>query len=200
MYFNSLSKISLILFWLFLLFEITISAQSYSILTIQGNGVNIRENPNINSKVVVKLNTTDECLVLAIGDKEKVDGKEDYWYKVKYKSKIGWVFGAFTSIRQQGRITITAVFEDCDAGDMEHILFKDIEGNIIDFGGAPNNLDNYELCVVPEDDWVPIGNPKYVGKKFQITYLINYCLIIGYEGNVDGEIIEWPTIVELKLM
>lgn len=189
-------RFSSMLALLFIFFSIFLYTQDYRVLSIQGNSINIYQKPNPNSKVLLKLNKMERCAVLKIGDKETVAGKEDYWYKVKYSSKTGWVFGAFTSLRQEGRKSIKATFKDCFAGDVGHLLFTDNEGFEWDFGQGPNNLSKFEFCIDPEQLGEGEPNPKYLGKVFSITYTINK--EPAYLES-DG-IIDCPTIIEIKLL
>jgi len=193
---NTCIHFSLLTLWLSLIFASSIFPQSYKVLTIQGDGINIRQEANVNSRVVLKLNTTDRCDVLSIGNKETVSGKEDYWYKVKYQSKIGWVFGAFTSFRQEGRETITATFKDCFSGDIGHLIFVDTNGKEWDFGQGPWNLGEYKFCIDPEELGEAEPNPKYVGKEFKIIYnVIKEAAYLTSDG-----IIDCPTIIEITFI
>ena len=191
---QSRSRCSLLIAWLFIILASYIYPQPYEVLSIQGDGINVRQEADVNSKVVLKLNTTDRCDVVAVGNKETVSGKEDYWYQVKYQSKIGWVFGAFTSLRQEGKETITATFKDCFYGDIGHLIFIDTKGKEWDFGQGPNNLGDYKFCIDPEELGEAEPNPVYIGKKFSVTYTINKC-----SSYLEGEgLVDCPTIVELK--
>jgi len=68
-------------------------------ITIVSNKVNIREMPSTNTKVLFQLNKGDVCTLLEKGKLEKIGDKTDYWYKINYNKMTGWVFGAFTSLK-----------------------------------------------------------------------------------------------------
>jgi len=67
-------------------------------LLIIGNDIWVREIPST-GKVVMKLNDGDLCEVLEKGKYEEIRGMKDYWYKIRFNEKEGWVFGSQTSIK-----------------------------------------------------------------------------------------------------
>lgn len=70
------------------------------LLVIQGTNVNLRVAPNLEAIRIRQFQTGDTCEVIEKGNKETVNDVTDYWYKVKRKGKEGWVYGAFTSLKQ----------------------------------------------------------------------------------------------------
>jgi hypothetical protein len=68
-------------------------------LVIQGTNVNLRVDAKLDAVKIKQLKTGDTCEVLEKGRKQTIDDKTDYWYKIKFKNKEGWIFGAFTSIK-----------------------------------------------------------------------------------------------------
>jgi hypothetical protein len=68
-------------------------------LVIQGTNVNMRVEPNLNAVRIKQLKTGDTCFILEKGNKETIDDKTNFWYKIKRKNKEGWIFGAFTSLK-----------------------------------------------------------------------------------------------------
>ena len=70
-------------------------------LVIQGTNVNLRVDARLDAVRIKQLKTGDTCEVLEKGKKQTVEDKTDYWYKIRFKNKEGWIFGAFTSIRLQ---------------------------------------------------------------------------------------------------
>jgi hypothetical protein len=76
----------------------TLYSQKY--LFIEGQNIWVRETP-ARGKVIMKLNTDDKCTILQIGQSETIRGNYDYWYKISYDDKIGWVFGSQTSIKTE---------------------------------------------------------------------------------------------------
>lgn len=85
-----------------LLCTLTIQAQVSSHIIITGDEVNIREQANTTSKIVIKANWGQLGKVLErskntvqIGNIALGKISNFYWYKVQVDGKIGWVFGAF---------------------------------------------------------------------------------------------------------
>lgn len=72
-------------------------------LVIQGTNVNLRVAPNLNALRIRQFKTGDTCEVMEKGNKETINDVADYWYKIKRKTKEGWVFGAFTSLKQPAK-------------------------------------------------------------------------------------------------
>ena len=68
-------------------------------LVIQGSNINLRVAPKLDAVRIKQLKTGDTCEVLEKGKKQTIDDKTDYWYRIRFKSKEGWIFGAFTSIK-----------------------------------------------------------------------------------------------------
>ncbi len=69
-------------------------------LIIQGTNVNLRVAPNLNAVRIRQFQTGDTCEVIEKGNKDTANDVIDFWYKVKRKTKEGWVFGALTSLKQ----------------------------------------------------------------------------------------------------
>lgn len=69
-------------------------------LVINGTNVNLRVEPNLKAIRIRQLKTNDTCEILEKGKQETIDGTTDFWYKIRHKTKEGWIFGAFTSIKQ----------------------------------------------------------------------------------------------------
>ena len=76
-----------------------------NILLIKYDGVHLRESPVHLANSLICLNNGEQCTVISKGQSpvfKRLDEKEninvkDYWYKVKCKKKIGWIFGYYTS-------------------------------------------------------------------------------------------------------
>jgi hypothetical protein len=141
-------------------------------LYIQGDNVNVRAEPNTKANVVMQLNKTENCKILERGSKETINNKADYWYKVKCKNNTGWVFGAFTSLKLEGRKTMIMTFDGCDMGDFIHTYFKDDTGKRWDFYTSFNNYCNYSFCTDSIDksgNYAIVGAKNYMGKKFELV-------------------------------
>lgn len=69
-------------------------------LTVEVENAWVREYPT-DGKVIAKLNIGTECIVLKKDKKETIKGKSDYWYKIKFDDKEGWIFGSQTSQKEK---------------------------------------------------------------------------------------------------
>ena len=68
---------------------------SFSYGTPKGDYIRVRENPDQGSKALEMLWRGNIFEIFTkTGDKEVVDGQEDFWYMIKYEGIQGWVFGA----------------------------------------------------------------------------------------------------------
>jgi hypothetical protein len=67
-------------------------------LTIEGKDIWIRTEPIIGD-VIFKLNSGNECKIIEKGEKDQIIDRIDYWYKIDFEGKTGWVFGAQTNIK-----------------------------------------------------------------------------------------------------
>jgi hypothetical protein len=68
-------------------------------LVIQGSNVNLRVDPSLKAVRIKQLKTGDTCEILEKGKKDTVNDAIDFWYKISRKTKEGWVFGEFTSVK-----------------------------------------------------------------------------------------------------
>ncbi len=68
-------------------------------LVIEGENIWIRSEPKTGD-VILKLNTDSKCYVLEKGEKQTIRENTDFWYKIDYLGKEGWVFGSQTSLKQ----------------------------------------------------------------------------------------------------
>jgi hypothetical protein len=80
---------------------IKIEAVVPKFLVIKGTNVNMRVDPGVKAKKIRQLKSNDTCAILEKGKLDSVGSSIDYWYKIKYKTKEGWVFGEFTSLKLQ---------------------------------------------------------------------------------------------------
>lgn len=70
-----------------------------TLLVIKGTQVNMRVAPDLKAVRIKQLKTNDTCVILEKGKQETVDDMTDFWYKIRFKNKEGWVYGAFTSLK-----------------------------------------------------------------------------------------------------
>jgi hypothetical protein len=65
-------------------------------LIINGNDIWIRNMP-YNGEVTFKLNQGDRCKIIEKGQKDQVNNIFDFWYRIEFNGKSGWVFGSQTN-------------------------------------------------------------------------------------------------------
>lgn len=72
--------------------------------------LNIRNKPGTeNTKVIYTIRPRDTDpvqsnvdVIAMTQEKETIDGKTDYWLKIKYKNYEGWIFGGYASAERGG--------------------------------------------------------------------------------------------------
>lgn len=67
-------------------------------LTIIGKDIWVRSKPSTGD-VVMKLNDGDKCKIIEKGEQQTIKDDTDYWYKIEFEGKEGWVFGSQTSVK-----------------------------------------------------------------------------------------------------
>jgi uncharacterized protein YgiM (DUF1202 family) len=176
----------------FLLLPLSMIAQ-LNTLYVQGDVVNIRSAPNAQGAVVAKAKRLERLDVLQQSAQDIVGGVTDNWYQVRTPSgKTGYVFGNFTSLKREGQKTEILVLTEMFFGDCLHLVFGDHS-----FGLADNNFGQVDDLIDDADS----DAPKYVGRKFRVTY--NDLYTIHYEAcnsDLPGELIKTETIVNLQLI
>ena len=76
-----------------------VEKREQNLLQIEGENIWIRDTPK-KGKVVMKLHQGDLCAILDVSNKtDTIRGYVDYWYQIKHKDTIGWVFGSQTNIK-----------------------------------------------------------------------------------------------------
>ncbi|PKV49174.1 hypothetical protein ATE84_1191 [Aquimarina sp. MAR_2010_214] len=104
--------------------ELHTSNSNDTTLVITGDNIWVREYPKT-GEVVFTLNDGEVCRVLEKGEEQIIRGNRDFWYKIEHSSKIGWVFGSQTSIRQNADLKSFEPF-------LEHFLETSFFGKKID--------------------------------------------------------------------
>jgi len=174
---------------IFLTFSLLFCTISWGQKIVIQTNMNVRSGESTDSKIVTKLKQFDELDFISRGKQDLIENHKDYWYKVRTENgKEGYVFGHYTSLKQEGQKRISRKFTDCYFGDFYHLEFEDM-----DFGYGINQMGGYELCI---DD---SPNPKYLEKLFEITY--NSLVAKTYCDESMSEICvrNVPTIISIKL-
>ena len=138
----------------------TVDSGVIKTLKITGENIWIRESPT-DGKVIMKLNASDECIILEKGKEETIKGQTDNWYKIKFKDKEGWVFGSQTS----------------EAKKQEELDIKSVVNKIID--AVANN--DFEVL----NEFV---NPEYGIYKFHNPGVF---VAATYQENVDQDLLQF---------
>lgn len=75
-------------------------AEAREKLFISATEVNLYSQPEDNPEMIVgKLQQGDVCFVLQRGERSAVGDLYDRWYRVRFESQEGWVYGYYTSLR-----------------------------------------------------------------------------------------------------
>jgi hypothetical protein len=177
--------------YLFLLFLLPISIFAQTELIIQGDVVNIRKAPNVQGEVVAKVKRFEHLTVLQKASQDFIGGVTDYWYRVQTSTgKVGYVFGNFTSLKLEGQRTEDIYLSEISMGDCFHIIFGNHDFGYNNYGAYSDFIDEFDS-----------GIPKYVGKKFRVTYneLFSMCSE-ACNPELPEKLIKTETIVNLILL
>jgi hypothetical protein len=138
--------------------------------TVKGSNVNVRQAPDVNSKVVVQLQDGEMLKVLEMkGGSVTIAGKTDHWYRVEGKFGTGWVFGAFLDIH-----------EDSEAGTVTNLVIDEKE--LCDGIG---NL--YECYQILEKEWLRNYTEYAKRSKGKLFLKMDDGKWKTYEDDIDPE-------------
>ena len=97
-------------------------------LKIIGDQIWVRSEPKT-GQVVMKLDDGTVCKLIEKGEKQTIKGTTDYWYKIDYNGKEGWVFGSQTTLRQKVKSasisTMEEVLERMKKSDFKSLIASD---------------------------------------------------------------------------
>jgi SH3 domain-containing protein len=146
--------------------------QSYKVLkkppiklVISGNKIWVREQPKT-GKLAFTLDDGAVCTVLEKGEAQEIRGLKDYWYKIEYEGKVGWVFGSQTSKKQM-------------ASENSFESFVKAFLQTCFYGKNMDSLIHFESPVVQ----------KFINSQMGFSRLHNiglYCVIGGYNFYNDS--------------
>ncbi len=64
--------------------------------TNEGSNLRMRDRPSLNSNIITRIPDQSQVIIIETSDMiDSVNGQSGNWYKIKYKSKIGWVWGNY---------------------------------------------------------------------------------------------------------
>ncbi len=139
-------------------------------LTIKGNQIWVRSEPTT-GEVVLKLDDGTKCKLIEKGEEETIKGVTDFWYKIEFEGKQGWVFGSQTNLSKNEVV--------------EYTVEEEIELFITDFINAVNSNTGLSKYFV-NDSVFKIYNPG----AFPYVTTQHYSEIIDYfKGYKKGKII-----------
>ncbi|MCB0841955.1 MAG: SH3 domain-containing protein [Bacteroidetes bacterium] len=71
-------------------------------LYVTTDNLNVRSAPDTEAdNVVFQLKDGSICDILEVGPMKEIRDMQDYWYKISFEGKEGWIYGAFTSKKQE---------------------------------------------------------------------------------------------------
>lgn len=70
-------------------------SSSSELLTVLGDNVNVRSSPDKQANVLFQMDKGDRCTFVEKGNIDQVKGDTEYWYKIEFEGRQGWVFGKF---------------------------------------------------------------------------------------------------------
>ncbi len=88
--------------------------------------LNLWEKPDISSKVIDSIPENYIVFVTEKTDeKEMIGSNENYWYKAKFKSKTGWLFGKYLDFAEQ-EIAVSKAIQASSKLPQFHAFFKKV--------------------------------------------------------------------------
>lgn len=95
-------------------------------LVIEAKNVNMRTQPKIGDNVITQLDSGDVTRIIKRGKKEKIGDMVDYWYKVRYKNREMWVFGALSSMEAEN-LELSGDTENLDKETPDNVIVGTFE-------------------------------------------------------------------------
>ena len=149
--------------------------------------------PDIQSDTVPA--TRDTTSLVKGSDLKTADDNEQYSANQKsgVRSYIAWLRKQW----QQVPNPISATYQGNDFGDYQHILFKDANKVVYDFGQAKNNYGQYKLHKLSGQNE---DNPEFLGKIFKVYWEWKLTEFLCCDGEYDKARAYVPSITKLELI
>ncbi len=154
-------------------------------LTIKGTQIWIRSKPKT-GEVIMKLDEGTKCKILEKGEEQTINGIKDFWYKIEYNGKTGWVFGSQTSLKQSANINektqiknfLSYLIENIDAKNYTNLKYYFIQDSTF---------------VIYNPGAVPYYNPTHYKEALKKVYLGKESdnIIFGRTPNFDMGSFQW---------
>lgn len=122
-------------------------------LTITGNQIWVRSKP-IDGEVVMKLDSGNVCKILEKGQEQTINGYTDFWYKIQYNNKQGWIFGSQTSKNQNPNIT-------SDEQIKNFILYFIAQTNKKNYSDLHSYFINENIFLITQPGAIPAARKLY---------------------------------------
>jgi hypothetical protein len=210
----------LIIVALYVLFLVGLSPKKEAIYLITNfDKVKAYEKADSNAKVLIELPKGEQLEVVSKTPFfETIDKETDFWYQVKEKEKLVWIFGAFTNLNLNDNLQVLeAKYEGASMGDYFHLNFQSTDakkdagwkrnsfglsgnGNW-DFGYSEglNHLEDYNLALENEDTEGNLTNPQYKQKTFLIQWKVKLINTWAGDGELSSVRIEVPYIENISI-
>ncbi|KAA1245567.1 hypothetical protein [Aquimarina sp. RZ0] len=130
----------------------------------------------------MKLNEGDQCVIIDTSKVDTIRGYIDYWYQIKYKDTIGWVFGSQTNIKSESSKAIQLFLKQngeklkCNTIDYKLINNKKDHylSSVILFSGT-TNLDTLDF--LKTTTYKDIRNPSVIKEDYNFDGLCDFILV-----------------------
>jgi len=74
-------------------------------LVVEGDLIPVYSNADMKEQLF-SLNTGDKCKIIEKGSFAIVLGLQDFWYHIDFKGQKGWIFGAYSSLKQNSEFEV----------------------------------------------------------------------------------------------
>jgi hypothetical protein len=99
-------------------------------LTIEGNDIWVRTKP-LTGEVIFNLNDGDICKIIEKGTEDQIKDQKDFWYKIDFNGKTGWVFGAQSNKKTDRSLNVKDFSTFLKAFTKDYIHTKEIPSKYI---------------------------------------------------------------------
>jgi hypothetical protein len=153
-------KTRFFILFMFIANIITVLAQTLDAnkLVIHGKDIWVRDVPST-GKVVMKLNEGNACEVIKKGTFQLIRGVPDYWYKIRFEGKVGWVFGSQTSLKTKTENSIISFYNE---------LAKSV--GLKEMQKESDEICNVELVKIPGNFYI-LAFDRQWGDPSEVTFV-----------------------------
>ncbi len=127
-----------------------------------------------------------KCQLIKKGFSATKNGITDYWYKVKHNQKVGWVFGAYTSLADNSNPTFRLF------GNEPSWLLTMTSDKILLSMGSNSYEFPYVAPVITSDRWVYTSSNSN-SQTIRVTVVRGNC-----EDDMSGEVFPYSSLIEMN--